>query len=165
MLTFRVLVLWIHLLAVVIWIGGMFFNALIVMPALRKSLSSPKNFARSFENITRRFNTFSKEMIGVIVLTGIFNLINAGWGIQYDFSAHYLNLLFIKLFLVVIIILLQMIHSRVFVPKLIERLSQQNAANAPADLRKLRRRSFAITALTLLTAAVIILLGVMLGRG
>ena len=116
----------------------MFYNAFAVMPALRKSLAAPKDFARSLENISNRFNTFSKEMVGVIVLTGIFNLINAGWEIQYNFSARFLNLLFLKLFFVVIVILLQVIHSRTFVPKLVELLSQQNVANAPVGLRKLR---------------------------
>ena len=63
----------VHLLAALLWLGGMFFVALVGAPALR-TLESPKLRARIFQELGVRFRTVGWWCIGVLVVTGTLNL-------------------------------------------------------------------------------------------
>lgn len=116
MLWFKTLVLWIHIIAVIIWIGGIFFNAVVVSPVLRKRLSSPNTYFQLSMSMLTRFNRFTKEVVGAIILTGMFNLINHGWLINFNFSSLYLQIFFLKMIAVLGIIVLQAMISIKMMP-------------------------------------------------
>lgn len=59
-----------HLIATVVWIGGLATMALVVWPGLRRALSSDEAFARAVEAIDARFRTLSNLSLIVLVLTG-----------------------------------------------------------------------------------------------
>jgi putative copper export protein len=63
----------VHLLAALLWLGGMFFLALVGAPALRK-LESPALRARIFHELGVRFRTVGWWCIAVLVATGLVNL-------------------------------------------------------------------------------------------
>lgn len=63
----------VHLLAALLWLGGMFFLALVGAPALRK-LESPALRARIFRELGLRFRTVGWWCIAVLVATGLVNL-------------------------------------------------------------------------------------------
>ena len=58
---------------------------LVVLPAARRANASDLAVA-----IVRRFQRLSRELLLVIVLTGIFNLINVGLPVRFSFPEPYL---------------------------------------------------------------------------
>jgi uncharacterized membrane protein len=63
----------IHVLAALLWLGGMFFLALVGAPVLRK-VEPPELRAQLFRSLGERFRTVGWIAIGVLVLTGLLNL-------------------------------------------------------------------------------------------
>lgn len=63
----------VHLLAAMFWLGGMFFFAIVGAPALRRV--EPRTLrADLFEQLGRRFRTAGWIAIGLLLVTGTFNL-------------------------------------------------------------------------------------------
>jgi copper resistance protein D len=62
-----------HVLAAMLWLGGMFFFALVGAPVLR-SVEPPPLRARLFRAAGERFRTVGWSCIAVLLVTGILNL-------------------------------------------------------------------------------------------
>jgi len=62
----------IHLLSAMFWLGGMFFLAIVGAPALRAL--DPDLRRRLFREIGKRFRSTSWVVIGILAITGVFNL-------------------------------------------------------------------------------------------
>ncbi len=60
-------------IAALIWLGGMFFFALVGAPVLRK-VEPPQLRAELFRSLGERFRSVGWAAIGVLVLTGVANL-------------------------------------------------------------------------------------------
>ena len=102
MFTFRAVVLWIHLAAIIVWVGGMIVVPFVAMPAVRRFAGehlAPERAAALIETLVRRFQRFSRELFFTILLTGIFNLINAGWLTNFSYPSAYLQLVGAKFIL------------------------------------------------------------------
>jgi len=96
---------WFHLLAAVIWIGGLAFLVMAVTPGLKKAVSREQ-----IKPITDVFYQRYKKVAGILLVVLLFtggvnfHYVNqvitsqTGTGIQYH--AKYLTIFFIKLFLV-----------------------------------------------------------------
>jgi copper resistance protein D len=67
----------IHVLAAMLWLGGMFFLAVVGAPVLRE-IEPPELRARLFGRIGRQFRTVGWSAIAVLVATGVGNLAFAG---------------------------------------------------------------------------------------
>ncbi len=63
----------VHLLAALLWLGGMFFFAVVGAPALRK-LDSPGLRADLFRRLGEQFRPVAWGAIGVLLATGVLNL-------------------------------------------------------------------------------------------
>lgn len=62
-----------HVLAALLWLGGMFFLAVVGAPVLR-ALEPPSLRAEVFRRLGERFRTVGWIAIGVLIATGIGNL-------------------------------------------------------------------------------------------
>ena len=71
------LVMWIHLIAVMIWVGGILFNLLVLSPALGPAGSSSSS-GQLLKRIDDRFRTVRWTCILLIILTGFFNVVYEG---------------------------------------------------------------------------------------
>ena len=65
---------WLHVLAAITWIGGMLFVALVLVPVTRR-LEDAALRTRLVQDTGRRFRTVGWIALGVLVLTGIGNLL------------------------------------------------------------------------------------------
>ncbi len=63
----------IHVFAALIWLGGMFFLALVGAPALR-TIESPALRAQLFKVLGERFRIVGWVCIAILVVTGLLNL-------------------------------------------------------------------------------------------
>ncbi len=65
-----IVIKWIHLIAAAAWIGGMFTNFFIYMPALGKVLDPP-TMGKLMGAVMKRFKVMVYIAITVFILTGI----------------------------------------------------------------------------------------------
>ncbi|MFQ5542846.1 MAG: DUF4149 domain-containing protein [Nitrospiria bacterium] len=107
----QVIVMWVHLIAAMFWIGGMLFFAIVLVPCLRSGL--PEN--QRTELISRvglRFRGCAWILIGMLLVTGLFRLYQNGIPLS-----QYGRPLSIKLSLVFILMTLSVLHDFVLGPK------------------------------------------------
>lgn len=68
----------IHVLAAMLWLGGMFFLGVVGAPALR-GVEPPALRQRLFQQLGIRFRLAGWWAIGTLLLTGVINLYFRGW--------------------------------------------------------------------------------------
>lgn len=68
----------VHVLAAMLWLGGMFFLAVVGAPALR-AVQPPALRQQLFQALGVRFRALGWWAIGVLVVTGIINLYYRHW--------------------------------------------------------------------------------------
>ncbi len=78
-----VLSFWLHMLATVVWIGGLATLALIVLPVMRSALK-PRDFANWLRELNKRLDPISWFCLGLLTFTGL---------TQMDANPNYLGLL------------------------------------------------------------------------
>ena len=67
------LVYWLHMLATVIWIGGLTALALLVLPAARQSLD-PNAYAELLGQMQRRLDPIGWACLATLIATGLFQM-------------------------------------------------------------------------------------------
>lgn len=160
MITFNTFILWLHILSVIVWLGGIVYVSWVLLPVLRNHLSSPQKFAEILEKTTRRFKTISWEAIGLIILTGIFNLVNVGMMRDFNFSSNYIKLLVIKLVLVVVILSGQgMYHSALAKLKFAAKNVSEESQFISGDYSKMSRKTTIISLVIIGLAVAAIYIG------
>jgi len=161
MFTFGTFILWLHILAVIVWVGGTICFVLVISPVLKNHFASTREFAEVLIKINNRFKTVQWEAIGVIILTGIFNLINVSYMRNFNFSSNYINFLVFKLILVTLIIVSQGIQNSVYGPRLISmaRSHDQKLESFPESYKKIRRKIFFLLMVNIGFAAMVIYIG------
>ncbi len=70
-----------HLLSVLIWVGGMFFAYMVLRPAAVDVLQPPERL-RLWNNVFRRFFNWVWGAVGIILVTGLYMIY------QYGGMAH-----------------------------------------------------------------------------
>ncbi|MEX1071718.1 MAG: CopD family protein [Anaerolineales bacterium] len=70
---------WLHMLATVVWLGGLATLALIVLPSLRRSLK-PKEFADWLTALNKRLDPIGWLSLGLLTFTGL---------VQMDSNSNY----------------------------------------------------------------------------
>ena len=158
MVTFSTFVLWLHLSAIAVWVGGLFTVSFVSVPVLRAGVDSPTDAARLAAMMLRRFQRISREIILLILLTGMFNVINAGMARGFNFSDSYILTLLVKLSLFVTIVAVQAWQSLRLAPAL------GTVANHPTgeDTARLHRRLMLTSLINLVLGVAAILLGLSL---
>ena len=165
-MTFRVLILWLHLLAAMIWIGGLFFQLLVVRPTLNRA-TTVREQVRLGLSLEGRFRVVMWPAVGIVLLTGLYNVMNllmattqAGVRLPTAFA----RILGIKLFLVVLMIGLQAVQQLVLRPRRIAGLQAvlPEAAVLPASLVTLQRLSQVLYLLSVIFAVAVVLLALLL---
>jgi uncharacterized membrane protein len=79
----------IHLLAVVIWVGGMFFAYMVLRPAAVDTLQPPERL-RLWSNVFQRFFNWVWGAVGIILVTGFYMIYQYG-GMAH--APHYVHLM------------------------------------------------------------------------
>jgi len=157
---------WLHIVAAVVWIGGMAFFALVVVPVIRRE--EFRGAAPALIRITGvRFRSIGWLCIVLLVLTGVMNLAYQGTGWQNIWSGALWHgaqgtVLVFKLALVLIIVALSLLHDFIIGP----RAATASAADASApEAIRLSRWARELARLNLLLALMVVFFGVMLVRG
>ncbi len=107
------LVMWIHLIAVVTWIGGLLFFPLVLRPALQ-SLPSDSQKAEILRRVGLRFRTIGWISLITLILTGAFNILTEGGSARIE--SAWGAVLMLKLFVVAVIVGLTLVRDFILDP-------------------------------------------------
>lgn len=157
---------WLHIMAAAVWIGGMVFLVLVLLPVVRRRMH--EGTAPGLIHWTGlRFRTVGWVCMGFLVLSGILNLAlrGIGWSHLWDgglWRSAFGRILGIKLLLVSAILLLGAGHDFIIGPRATARWQ---AHPSSPEARRLRRQAAWLGRLSLLLSLLVVALGVMLVRG
>jgi uncharacterized membrane protein len=157
----------IHILSAVVWVGGMLFLALVVVPVAR-SLPAVER-AALIGAVGRRFRVVGWACIALLIATGVINLAYRGLTWETFFSAQMLEsqfgrVLLLKLALVVVMIVLSAVHDFVIGPQSV-RLAESKAPADAEQMVSLRRQASWMARVNAVLALLVVALGVALVRG
>ncbi|MEW6246915.1 MAG: CopD family protein [Nitrospirota bacterium] len=155
-----VLVVWLHLLAAVSWIGGMVFLSVVLVPTLKVGWSAAQR-AILFRTVALKFRFVVWVSVGVLVATGPALL--ALRGLSLLEPSRWSSVLTAKLFLVLTLLALTGAHDFVVGPR-VGRIQQQPEADRTEMDRLLVAWSPWIARLSLVLALGILFLAVALVR-
>ena len=157
----------IHVLAAMVWVGGMLFLALVVVPATRGM--PPRERSALFQVVGYRFRTVGWVCIGLLLVTGVVN--TAYRGVTWDslftaelWASDFGRVLGLKLGVVAVMLLLSLYHDFVLGPASV-RAHTPGEARPSAEALALRTLASRLGRVTALLALVVVALAVILVRG
>ena len=156
---------WLHILAATVWIGGMLFLVLVVVPWLRKAThSNPAAFLRESGE---RFRNVVWICFGVLVVTGSFNLWVRGvrlsdFGRTEWLASPFGKTVLVKLGAFLFVLLASTVHDFVVGPRATAAIALDPRS---AQARTQRRRASLLGRINVLLALIIVAAAVMLVRG
>jgi uncharacterized membrane protein len=159
--------IWLHLLAVSLWIGPQVFLFAAAVPALR-TIEDATQRARVLRVLVVRFGWIGWSAIGVIVLTGIWNLFNVADDIP-GYSAgdllssdlRFTRVFWEKMFSVAIALTLTAVHTLWVGPR---QLALMESAGDEAEVRRVRMYSMITSGVALLASIMALYLGAVLAQ-
>jgi copper resistance protein D len=155
-----VLLVWLHLLAAIAWVGGMLFLSVVLVPVLKHEPFMSQR-AVLFRTIAWRFRAVVWGAIAVLLLTG--PLLLRDRGIPIADPSGWPGILATKLGLVAILLILTLIHDLILGPR-IARILQ-----IPSESRTRRDHTLVVWSpwvarISLVLALAILFAAVMLAR-
>lgn len=152
-----------HVLAALLWLGGMFFLAVVGAPALRE-LDTPLR-AELFRRLGEQFRRVGWVAITALIVTGVANLHFRGflsWGVLGSgafWATPYGRALAWKLGAVATMLVASVLHDFVFGPA-----ASRMRAGTPEAVR-LRRRAALLARLNAVVGVIVVIAAVRLARG
>jgi uncharacterized membrane protein len=156
---------WLHLLAAITWIGGMFFLVLVVVPWLR---SGARVDAGAFLRETgARFRTVGWSCFAILLVTGLVNLWARGVRPADLLSPAWLGSPFgravgLKLLVFALVLGVSGIHDFVLGPRATAAIERDPRS---AEAQRVRRQASLLGRVNVLLALCLVALGVVLVRG
>lgn len=154
-----------HVLAALLWLGGMFFFGLVGAPVLR-AVEPPAIRQQLFQQLGLRFRTVGWVAIGVLLVTGVLNLHFRGllhWSGVLGAPAFWRTplgrALAVKLVAVAVMIVVSLVHDFLLGP------AAGRAVPGSPDAVVLRRRAALLARANAVVGLVIVLAAVRLARG
>lgn len=131
----------IHILSAIFWIGGMLFTAAVLVPASRHRLLAAKK-GPFFALVGKKFSRISWVLFGVLLITGITNLLARGYALgdlaaSSFWSSPFGGDLLIKLHLFGVVLILSGIHDFYAGPRAATLMEEQPGAPQTRRFRKL----------------------------
>lgn len=155
----------VHVLAAMLWLGGMFFLGIVGAPVLR-AVNPPELRQALFHNLGLRFRSIGWWAIGTLIVTGLVNLHFRGW---LDWSSILGNAVFwrsvpghalmVKLVAVTIMVGVSAVHDFALGP-----LAGREPVGSPRALT-LRRRAALLARANALLGVIVVIAAVRLTRG
>lgn len=165
MFTLYLLSVWLHILAATIWVGGLFFLMLVVVPWLRAGSSADPG--RLLRETAGRFRAVAWTCFAIVLATGVFNLWMRGvrWSNFTDaewLASPFGSTVVAKLAIFFLMIALSARHDFVVGPRAADEIARDPAS---AEAQKLRREASLHGRANAVIALLLVAFGVMLVRG
>ena len=150
------LTFWLHMLAVVTWIGSLVSISLLILPAATRTLR-PSDQLVFIEAIQKRLEPIAWFSISLLVVTGLFQMsVNIHYNGFLSTSNQWSLAILVKHVLVVILIVVSATHTWEVLPAIRRALMRKEKAN-PEELKTLQRREIFLLRTSLVLAVLILL--------
>ena len=164
---FSLFVLWIHVIAAVTWVGGNLILAMVIVPHFRQSLP-PVQRIKLLTQIGKRFEPVVWGCIGVLFFTGIVNIFfSVDLTSASPISDAFMRTLLIKIGLFFVLIILTVLHSMIFAPRLAAAIEDLDPTleELPPEIKPLRSQLSIVSSLMGVVSLLILLAAVALRMG
>ena len=164
---FSLFVLWIHVIAAVVWVGGNLILAMVIVPHFRQSLP-PVQRIKLLMQIGKRFEPVVWGCIGVLFFTGIVNIFfSVDITSPSPISDAFMRTLLIKIGLFFVLIILTVLHSMIFAPRLAAAVEDLDPTleELPPEIKPLRSQMSIVSSLMGVVSLLILLAAVALRMG
>lgn len=163
MLLTNALIMWAHLIAASIWVGGSIFIGIVLAPLLKTFSNSVEERLSIMIRVGRRFNVIGVPSLIVLILTGIYNSVGIIEKPSMIFGTNYGIVLFIKIILVIVLINIFAIHVRLIRTEVEKKIESQSLSGE--HLQKLRSKIILLGRLTVIVSVIILLMAALLHSG
>lgn len=162
----------IHVLSAMIWVGGMLFLVMVLLPLSRREKRAGGATGELLRQSTQKFLPVAWLAIALLVVTGIY-IGWDHWGIRpgnfFSTGGHFVRVLQIKTGLFLVVIVLSLVHDFLLGPRVLAMLENAPAANTGTSQDGTTGKGARILLLTLarvnlLAVLVILVLAVVLIR-
>ena len=164
----QALILWLHLLAAMTWIGGLVFQVLVVFPTLARAALTAEwlRFALSLE---ARFRVILWPAVGMALFTGLVNLMNVWYTTVVttgSIAPTFVPLLHVKLALVIGMLAVQAVQQLLIYPRRVAALRDvyTGVQEVPRPFRTWQRLALLLYGALLGLAGGVVLCAVLLHR-
>lgn len=154
---------WIHLVSASIWVGGSLFIGIVLVPILKKMDLSLKERLSIMIKVGRKFNKIAVPSLIILIITGLYNSHLLLGKPDILFSSSYGNLLIIKIFLVITLIIIFAIHIRVIRKDVEEKIMQDKMTEI--QIKKLRKKIIILGEATVILSVAILFFAALLDAG
>jgi putative copper export protein len=166
MQTLYVISVFIHILSATVWVGGMFFLILVLIPVLRKP-ELQGFFPAVFYQAGVRFRLVGWVSLILLIITGTINLACRGYGFSdlltgRIFDGSFGRVLLQKLIIVGLVLLISIVHDFWIGPRASEIIREDPLS--PRG-KSFRRAAVMLGRLNFILALLVVLLAVLLVRG
>ena len=156
---FDAIVLWLHILGAVAFIGPQIYLAAVAIPAVR-TLQDAASRQQVTRALTRGFGALGGIALVVLLATGVWNYYDREAFVDADTYPRYFWTLQIKLTLVTLVVILSALHAMVLGRRL-EALQERGAPES--EIAAMRRWSMLASIATLVLSIAILFLAALLG--
>jgi uncharacterized membrane protein len=88
-------ILWIHVLAAMAWLGGMFFSLVVLAPLFHGTVPAREEVQIAYATGTR-YHFVAARAMELLLLTGIVAIVNRGWGGEGVFPQRFWTIVGLK---------------------------------------------------------------------
>lgn len=156
------IIIWIHLLAACIWVGGSIFIGLILAPMLKNIGNSIEERLTLMIKVGRRFNKFAFPSFIILIVSGIYNSRLFFENPNNFFESDYGILLFMKIILTIITFISYIIHIKTFGKEIENRILEDHD---PQYLKSIRSKLIGYGRLIVVLSVFILLFAALLDSG
>ena len=157
------LILWAHLIAASIWVGGSIFIGIVLAPLLKTISDSIEGRLSIMIRVGRKFNKIGVPSLIVLIATGIYNSVGFIVKPSMILSTNYGIVLLIKIMLVIILIITFAIHVRLIRSEVERKIESKQLSGE--FLQKLRSKIIMLGRLTVILSLAILLMAALLHSG
>ncbi len=134
----NVIMLWIHLLSAIIFVGGSLFIWLIVVPVSHALAKDEKERTELVGRVAKRFGQLVNPTLGILLLTGVYN---ATWylrSVDPLFTTYLGQILLLKALLAVVLVFLVYFNNIVYARRILE-FAREGRLQELQEVRKISR--------------------------
>jgi len=157
------LIMWAHLIAASIWVGGSIFIGIVLAPLLKTISDSIEGRLSIMIRVGRKFNKIGVPSLIVLIATGIYNSVSFIVKPSMILSTSYGIVLLIKIILVIILIITFAIHVRLIRSEVERKIESKQLSGE--FLQKLRSKIIMLGRLTVILSLTILLMAALLHSG
>lgn len=157
------LIIWAHLIAASIWVGGSIFIGIVLAPLLKTISDSIEGRLSIMIRVGRKFNKIGVPSLIVLIVTGIYNSTAFIVNPSMILSTSYGVVLLIKIILVILLIITFVVHVRLIRTEVERKIESKQLSGE--FLQKLRSKIIMLGRLTVILSLAILLMAALLHSG